>query len=216
MTLKETVVGRRTSRKARRYLVALALAVVTSVAAAVPALAHTPIQLDKNDVLPWKAPLVLHGTDPVSLFGTLARPWDIRSAQLHMDAGQNLVVGLTIPDEAPENALATDQLPTVLLITPDGRTITPIRATTRIPISTEDGLHLLVLAQYTTTAAAGTYSIIVTGTAASRFAVSTGIEGGPFQGVARGTVATDAQLQSWYDTPPGPGSAVRSRSLATH
>jgi len=49
----------------------------------------------------------------------------------------------------------------------------------------------------------GTYSIIVSAGAPARFAVATGMEGLPFGGIARGHVATEEDVLSWYATPPG-------------
>jgi hypothetical protein len=185
-----------------RSIAAVAAAVLTTIAVAIPASAHTPVQLDSGDVLPWRGPLILDGENPVMLFGTLPHAGAVRSGQLKMTAGQHLIVNLAIPNEAPENALPTTKLPEVFVVSPKG-SVVEIKATMRVPIQTEGGQNLLLLGNYTGTAIAGDYSIIVTGCAAERFATASGIEGDDaFAGVQRGRVATDDEVATWYATPP--------------
>jgi hypothetical protein len=80
------------------------------------------VQLDSRDVLPWQGPLILDGTDPILLFGVLPQAGAVRSARMRMQAGLPLIATVGIPDQAPEDQLATDKLPEVLLVAPDGST----------------------------------------------------------------------------------------------
>jgi hypothetical protein len=194
-------VRRESSRARFRPFAVVGAAVVMTLAAAVPASAHTPVRLDSTDMVPWVSPLILDGQSPVMLFGVFPRARAVRSAQLHMQAGQQLIVTLAIPDQAPENQLATGDLPTVLVVAPDLK-LTRVVATLRIHIQLEGGLNVVLLHTYATTAISGNYSIIVTGCVPARFAVATGIEGLPFGGIERGTVATDDEVLQWYNTPP--------------
>jgi len=193
---------RQVARVRSRFLTGTALAVASVLATAVPALAHTAVELDSTDVVPTVAPLIVDGESPVALFGTLPKKNAVRSAQLHLTAGQTLKVGLAIPDQAPENTLTTAQLPRVVVVTPDYK-VTEIKPTMRVPIATEDGLKLLLIGSYAAPATVtGDYSLIAVGQAPERFALSTGIEGKPFGGVLRGVVATDEDMDEWYATPP--------------
>ncbi|WP_326718399.1 MULTISPECIES: hypothetical protein [unclassified Streptomyces] len=189
----------------RRFLSAVGVAVATilaTLAATMPASAHEPIELDSSDVLPWKGPLLLNGESPAMLFGTLPKSSTARSAQLHMTAGQQLIVNLAIPDQAPENQLTTAQLPTVTIVAPNLK-VTQIKPTMRVPIKIFEGtLDALLLATYTGPAIDGDYSLIVTGGAPARFVVATGTEDVPFGGVKRGEVATEEAVLNWYNTPP--------------
>lgn len=185
-----------------RVIVGAAAVAATVLATAPAASAHTAVALDNTDVLPWTAPLILNGENPVALFGTLNHAGSVRSAQLRMQAGQHVVVSLAIPDQAPENTLSVAQLPKLFVVTPTFG-VSQVPVDKRIPITTEDGQHLLILGSYSTTAVKGDYSVIaLRGSAPARFVASTGIEGEPFAGIARGRVATDEEFDAWYSTPP--------------
>ncbi|MFI6542794.1 hypothetical protein ACIBO9_06070 [Streptomyces prunicolor] len=192
----------------RSVLATVAVAIAATIAAALPASAHEPVELDSSDVVPWKGPLILDGQSPTMLFGTLPRAGAVRSAQLRLTAGQQLVVNLAVPDQAPENQLTPKKLPTVTIVAPDF-TVTQVKATIRVPImiGEENPLAALLLASYSAPAVPGTYSIIVSGRAPSRFAVATGVEGLPFGGIERGHVATDEDVLAWYNTPPSTAAA---------
>lgn len=178
------------------------VAVAAVIAVAVPAAAHTPVMINGSDTLPWIGPLALDGQDPIAFFGALPRPYQDRAFQFHMQAGEAITILSLVPDEAPENQLATGDLPVVELVTPDGMVV-PIKPDMRVPVPiAELNENYILLDDYTATAITGTYSVIVTGAAPARFNISIGTEGGPFHGIERGTVATTAQIQTWYATPP--------------
>jgi hypothetical protein len=185
-------------RRGRRTLTVAGAAFAAVLVFAGQAQAHTPVLLDSTDVLPWKAPLVLDGTDPISLFGTLPQGGAVRSAQLRMQAGQALVVEYLIPDLAPENGLSTGHLPRMVIIAPD-LAVTVLEPQTRNP---DVNPGFLRLNAYSATAVSGTYSLVVSGAAPARFLVVTGIEGEPFDGIERGSRATREQIDEWFATPP--------------
>jgi hypothetical protein len=203
------------SRAYRRKftLAATMVAALTAMlATALPATAHEPVQLGATDVLPWQGPLILDGQSPTMLFGVLPRPGAVRSAQLHMTAGEHLIINLAIPDEAPENQLPIDALPIAIVVSPHFE-VTELKATPgmRVPIRTESGESLLLVRSYSSVAISGNYSILMTGAAPARFAVATGVEGQPFAGLRRGRIATDEEVSQWYNTPP-PSYAGRAVS----
>jgi hypothetical protein len=181
----------------------LAAAAAATIACAVPAAAHAPVEITSAGAVPWTGPLILDGQDATMLFGTLPHAGSLRGAQLHMTAGEQLSVALAIPDEAPENGLSGNRLPTVLVVSPHGK-VTVIPLTVRIPITTETGQNLVILGNTTGAAEPGDYSVEIIGAAPERFAVATGVESeDPFTGVSRGSVASDEEVAAWYATAPG-------------
>jgi hypothetical protein len=199
---KEKAMHRFRIRALTRALTAVGSAAVAVVALALPAQAHEAVLLDSSDVLPWKAPLIVDGTDAAALYGTLSRAGDVRSAQLRLTAGQPLIVGYAIPALAPENALPTAKLPRVAVIGPDG-SVHVVSPTSRIPLhNPELNQDYLLLGQYSATAVTGTYSVVVSGLTAARFILSTGVEGNELESLERGTLATEEQIEGWYATAP--------------
>jgi hypothetical protein len=192
------------NRNFRRISTIAGTAVAAVMALAAPAQAHEPVLLDQTDVVPWTAPLIVDGTDPVATFGVLPRAHAVRSFQLDLRAGQRLVAEYLIPDLAPENALSTADLPRVAIFAPNC-TITLLSPNIREPHANPDPpQNYLVLRRFDAPAVDGTYSIVVTGRAPARFIVATGDDSSEvFHGILRGSVATDEQLVRWYDTPPG-------------
>lgn len=189
-------------RALRRTLLIAGGTVGALLAFAVPAVAHTPVMLDKTDTVPALAPLAVNGDDPISFFGSLPRPGADRAFQFVMSAGQTVNISTLLPDLAPENQLATCDLPRVIVVAPDLH-VTVVAPTLRIsvPIPELDENYLLINL-YTAPAVPGTYSVIVTGLAPARFNVSIGTEGDDFHGILRGQVATIEQIQQWYATAP--------------
>ncbi len=79
------------TRSFRRTLTVAGTLVAAVVAFGTPAQAHEAMLLDRTDVVPWTAPLIVDGTDPVATFGVLPRAGAVRSFQLRLQAGQQLV-----------------------------------------------------------------------------------------------------------------------------
>jgi hypothetical protein len=192
-------------RNGRRAMGVSAGAIGLIVALAAPAMAHTPVILDSHDVVPWTSPLILDGTDPVTLFGVLPHCFSVRSAQFKMQAGQQISLSYGIPDEAPESQLPQSSLPEMLLVAPD-HSATVLSPNTRVTITPESGMPITLVRQYSATAEAGTYSIVMlSGCAPERFVAVLGMDPGDFDGVARGSVATPEQVADWFSTPPPQG-----------
>lgn len=186
---------------ARRGLTITGAAVTALLMFATPALAHhKPVMLDETDVVPWQAPLAVDGTDAVGFMGVVPRG-GVRSAQFRMKAGDELIMVYLTRDAAPENRLTTQQLPQVLVFTPDHKVIqlTPnIRESVGPP-----GFEILRLREYRAPAVAGTYSIVVVGCSPARFTVSLGDEHNhTFDGLERGVLATPEQTAAWFANAP--------------
>jgi hypothetical protein len=187
----------------RRTLTVGIATVAALLAAASPASAHTKVLLDSSDRIPVLAPLAVDGTDPFGFFAVLTgNVADVRSFQFNMQAGQTVHVNLGIPDKAPENTLSTDHLPYAFLIAPNC-SVTTLTPNVRVPLTDENsGLLFIILNRYTAPALAGTYSVVMTGNTAARVVSAIGVESEEFHGLLRGTVATDEQIQHWFNTAP--------------
>jgi hypothetical protein len=186
----------------RRVLTALGAAATAVVLTAGTAYAHPPVMLDESDRLPWRAPLVVDGTDAIAMYGVLPHPGAVRSAQYHFTAGQPLIVSLLIPDLAPENSLPASRLPVARLVAPNG-SVTFLRPDQRVTfVDPDSGRHLMVLHNLQSTSIGGTYSVVVTGRAPARFIISTGVESEAFHGLRRAVVASDEEADEWYATAP--------------
>jgi hypothetical protein len=169
---------------------------------ALPAAAHTPVMLDSTDARPVTGPLALNGDNPISFFGVLHHPGDHRGFQFRMRPGLTVNLLTLVPDLDPENQLTEETLP-LIVITDPSRQVTVVRPTLRIPVPVpEVNQNYLLINSHLTPAVEGIYSVVVTGLAPCRFNVSIGTEGGPFDGIERGTVASVDQLLEWYATPP--------------
>src|SRR5262245_31320228 len=97
--------------KLKRMLTVLGVAIATIIGFSGVAAAHTPVMLDETDVLPWEAPLAVDGTNEILFLGVLPAKGAVRSFQLNLTAGQTLRANVYVPNQAPENTLATSKQP---------------------------------------------------------------------------------------------------------
>lgn len=179
----------------------LGTTVATVLALAAPAAAHAEVLLDETDKDPSVAPLAIDGTDAITFFGVIEGRGDMRAFQFNMQAGQQLHLTLGIPNLAPENTYATEDLPRVCLRAPDG-TILMLTPAIRVPFTNpESGMNFLFLRDYTATAITGTYSVMVMARKPARFITAIGQEGSVFE-IQRGTLATHEEIEEWYATAP--------------
>lgn len=200
---EENVLSPKWTARLRRGLTLASSTTAAVLALALPASAHTPVMLDETDTVPWTSPRAVDGNAPMSFYGTLPNSTSWRSFQFTItDTAPGIEVNTFIPDLAPENTYAANDLPTVIVLTPDYKVIT-VRATMRIPVPIEEiNQNYLLVGQYSGPAVAGTYSVVVVGAQPARFNISTGHEGLPEAGVVNGEEATFEQIQQWYATAP--------------
>lgn len=190
-------------KQIRRTLTIASATLTTVLMMASPAMAHVPVMLDQTDVLPWESPLAVDGTDMVGFLGTEPYAGAVRSAQFNIQAGQTIYLNYLTRGVAPEVNLPNDKLPVIFMIAPNGH-IDVIEPVIRVAVG-PPGFELLQLNDFSETApATGTYSLMIVGRAPARFSVALGAEreDAPFHGILRGTVATDAQIQAWFNTAP--------------
>lgn len=127
-----------------------------------PALAHQPVRLTSADRTPATGPLLVDGTVSFAVYATV-REGSSRGFRVGMRQGERLEIQLLIPDRAPANRLATQDLPLVTVIDPAGRRTTLV-IDERTPFyEPYSGTSYLYLARLSQVARAGTYQVIVTG-----------------------------------------------------
>ena len=200
---------------ARRAAIVLGL-VVAIIVITSPARAHDPVFLTGDQATPETGPYLPDGTISFAVYGRLDEAGDTRGFQVELAAGDRLVVEVLVPDLAPENALATGDLPVATVTAPDGTSfdLAPERREPFFEPFTQTSY--LRLGGESATAQAGVYDVVVTGSSPARFTVAIGtIErfGTPVERVTdrSGSVA------EWYAAPPaarsGDGSWGGSRVL---
>ncbi|MFC4059084.1 hypothetical protein ACFOWE_12305 [Planomonospora corallina] len=182
-----------------RRVVTVAVTAALALAVALPAWAHRPVILTKDDT-PGNGPRVTAGEVSFAFYGWLNRPSDTRSFTLTLAAGRRFHLEAFVPDLVPERAIPRQELPRITVLSPDGRE-------TRVPADLYERFHeehagtrLIRYARLDRTAEAGTYRVVVTGTRAQRFVVATG-QSEREGGLENGAVATVRDVVHWYRTP---------------
>jgi hypothetical protein len=185
-----------------RFVLTAVVAVV--LLTAVPAGAHQPLLLGEGDASPADGPRIPDGTISFAVYGSLDEAGETRGFRVGFQSGEEIVVGLLIPDLAPERDLADEALPRLTMIAPDG-TETPLLPVRGEPfLEPFSGTSYVELGEWRSVADAGTYGFSITGDAAARFTVSVGVRelfGTPVEDEDRPTGLGDVAV--WYDTPPG-------------
>lgn len=189
-----------------RHLSLAAIAAITSVLAlgAGTASAHDPIVLVPSQTTPADGPLLVDGTISFALYGDVTGAGDTRAFRVRYAAGQTFNLSALVPNLDPEKALPVDQYPTITVITPSGEDITlqPGEVSTfDEPFSKTSYRRYL---EWSTTAVAGDYGVIVTGVAPARFTVSTGVVeqfGTAVENIPNRDLGIAGVMQ-WYATPP--------------
>jgi len=179
-------------------------ATATLLLSATAADAHIPVLLTSSDTVFGlrNSPLVTDGTTSFAFYGRTGFPGDTRAVRIGLTAGQQFHAELLIPDLAPENGLPDRLLPRMGVISPDGR-FTLLANTDRTSFFEPfTQTAYLTLAETTTVATPGIYDIVVVGVAPTRFVAVTGQVEQFTAAIQNATVASLADVQTWYSTPP--------------
>ncbi len=192
-----------------KSLAGLLVLAAVIVGTAPPAAAHDPIFVEQSQTTPDTGPYMPDGTISWALYGSVLEAGDTRGFEFDLREGDQLYVGLLIPNLEPELSLGDDELPTLALEAPDGSTmdITPeIREIFDEPFS---NTSYVTLAEIREPGQDGRYRGVITGNAPSRFTVAIGEREIFFTETERSGdrpssfPAMAAPLQAWYSTPPG-------------
>jgi len=167
--------------------------------------AHDPIIIDDSQTTPELGPLLLDGTISFALYGAIDGVDDTRGFRVRMEDGDRLQVQMLVPDLAPENELAVDDLPRLTIESPDGQTWT-LGADVRVPFDEPfSRTSYLRLLDFSEAAVDGDYRVTVSGAKAARFTVSVGVIE-RFGTAVENVVDRDAGVPAvieWYSSTPG-------------
>ena len=174
--------------------------------ASAPAYAHQPVDLLKTDTTAAKGPLLVDGTISYAVRAAFSKAGEKKGFRAAFAQGDGLSVEYLIVDKKPENTLRPTQLPTLVMTSPKGRSLT-IKFTerTKFPYS---GVNYLYLARYQAVAEAGEYSFLVSAKRKASIILSVGVKEIPGE-VLRGAKPTPSITPAPLATPtPTPSAAA--------
>ncbi len=195
------------ARHAGRFGATVLAAAALVLAAASPVSAHDPIFID-DATPPEESPRILDGSVSFATYGVIEQPGGSGHLRLDLEAGEELVVELLVPDQPPENTLVDFSHLRATVLDPSG-TQTVLTAGAALGRFDEPftGTSYLRLIESTEPALPGTYTVTVTSEIPTRFTLATGRTeqfGTPVEDYERRPLS---QLDSWYELPP-PATAV--------
>jgi len=138
------------------------------------AYAHQPVTLIDSDVIAAKGPLLVDGTVSFAVRASFTKPGQKKAFRAQFKSGDALSVQYLIVDKKPESSLRISALPTLVITTPTGSTVTiALDERTKFyePFSR---VNYLYLARYSAVAQSGVYSFTITSRAKSSITVAVG------------------------------------------
>ena len=178
--------------------------------ASAPAYAHQPVDLLKTDTTAAKGPLLVDGTISYAVRAAFSKAGEKKGFRAAFAQGDGLSVEYLIVDKKPENSLRPTQLPTLVMTSPKGTSLTlKFTERTKFPYS---GVNYLYLARYQAVAEAGEYSFLVTAKRKASIILSVGVKEIPGE-VLRGAKPTPSVTPAPATTPtptPTPSAAATS------
>lgn len=184
----------------RKVLITL---LVLSFMAGTSAHAHQPVDLLTTDTTAAKGPLLVDGTISYAVRAAFSKAGEKKGFRAAFAQGDGLSVEYLIVDKKPENTLRPTQLPTLVMTSPKGRSLTlKFTERTKFPYS---GVNYLYLARYQAVAEAGEYSFLLTAKRKASIILSVGVKEIPGE-VLRGPKPTPSVTPAPATTP----SAVAS------
>jgi hypothetical protein len=161
-----------------------------------PAAAHQPVILDENDNSPERGPELVDGTVSFAVYGSIAKPGELRGLSFNLKAGDRIVVDLLIPNLEPE---LSSSLPSITVLDPDGNpTDLPVEMGETFNESFSGTSYRYLAKMRSSATKAGKYGVVVGSSATGRFVIGIGdreVSGEVKQDDAKGSLAT------WYATP---------------
>ena len=172
-----------------------------------PVHAHDPLFLTAEQSTPERGPYLPDGTISFALYGEFTEVGGTRGFQAMFQEGDYFQLELLIPARAPEENLAENQLPYLLVVNPDGteEALYPsIRSRFDEPF-TNTSYYTFIKEQGT--ASEGVYDITVVSRHAARFTVAIGFQEQFGTTVERAGDRSSAfgetrdRLEEWYSEP---------------
>jgi hypothetical protein len=186
----------------RKLLITL---LVLSFMAGTSAHAHQPVDLLATDTTAAKGPLLVDGTISYAVRAAFTKAGEKKGFRAAFAEGDGLSVEYLIVDKKPENTLRPTQLPTLVMTSPKGKSLT-IKFTerTKFPYS---GVNYLYLARYKAVAEAGEYSFLVTAKRKASIILAVGVKEIPGE-VLRGPKPTPSVTPAPATTPSAVASST--------
>lgn len=198
----------------RKFLITV---LVLAFIASAPANAHQPVDLLKTDTTAAKGPLLVDGTVSFAVRAAFTKAGEKKGFRAGFAEGDVINVQLLIIDKKPENTLRPVQLPTLVITSPKGASVTmKISERTRF-LETYSGVNYLYLARYQAVAEAGEYSILITAKRKASITIGVGEKEIPGE-VLRGAKPTPSVTPAPATTPtpiPTPSAAATSTPAPT-
>jgi len=184
---------------------------VLSFMAGTTAQAHQPVDLLATDTTAAKGPLLVDGTISYAVRAAFSKAGEEKGFRAAFAEGDGLSVEYLIVDKKPENTLRPTQLPTLVMTSPKGRSLT-IKFTERTKFPYR-GVNYLYLARYQAVAEAGEYSFLLTAKRKASIILSVGVKEIPGE-VLRGPKPTPSVTPAAAPTPT-PSAAASSTPTPT-
>jgi cytochrome b involved in lipid metabolism len=152
----------------------LAIFLVFTFLGVTSAQAHQPVVLLNTDTTAAKGPLLLDGTISFAVRATFTKAGEKKAFRADFKAGDALAVQYLIVDKKPDNALKNTLLPTLVVTSPSGKSLT-LKFNERTKFYEPYGkTNYLYLSRYRATSEAGTYSFTLTARAKSSVTIAVG------------------------------------------
>jgi len=194
----------------RKVLIAV---LVLSFMAATSAHAHQPVDLLATDTTAAKGPLLVDGTISFAVRAAFSKAGEKKGFRAAFAQGDGLSVEYLIVDKKPENTLRPTQLPTLVMTSPKGKSLT-LKFTERTKFfEPYGGVNYLYLARYQAVAEAGEYSFLMTAKKKASITVAVGVKEIPGE-VLRGPKPTPSVTPAAAPTPT-PSAAASSTPAPT-
>ena len=178
---------------------------VLSFMAGTSAQAHQPVDLLTTDTTAAKGPLLVDGTISYAVRAAFTKAGEKKGFRAAFAEGDGLSVEYLIVDKKPENTLRPTQLPTLVMTSPKGKSLT-IKFTERTKFPYR-GVNYLYLARYQAVAEAGEYSFLVTAKRKASIILSVGVKEIPGD-VLRGPKPTPSVTPAAAPTPSAVASST--------
>ena len=186
---------------------------VLSFMAGTSAHAHQPVELLATDTTAAKGPLLVDGTISFAVRAAFSKAGEKKGFRAAFAEGDGLSVEYLIVDKKPENTLRPTQLPTLVMTSPKGRSLT-LKFTERTKFfEPYGGVNYFYLARYQAVAEAGEYSFLMTAKKKASITVAVGVKEIPGE-VLRGPKPTPSVTPAAAPTPT-PSAAASSTPAPT-
>jgi len=186
---------------------------VLSFMAGTSAHAHQPVELLATDTTAAKGPLLVDGTISFAVRAAFSKAGEKKGFRAAFAQGDGLSVEYLIVDKKPENTLRPTQLPTLVMTSPKGRSLT-LKFTERTKFfEPYGGVNYFYLARYQAVAEAGEYSFLMTAKKKASITVAVGVKEIPGE-VLRGPKPTPSVTPAAAPTPT-PSAAASSTPAPT-